>query len=402
MPANFGVNWAGTSTIATNTTLSNVTVGSSSDAAAITGGGGAISYLLAAANTSTGFQGGRFGVMAQLVLAAPTTLHAASDGLVGLGAKVIGAANGGGVATGFGVSGFGLGAIFGANPWATLHSGATFYNECIGQEVDASINTGASVNNFAIQQLVLTNDHAVQGMRRDAGLVVASQVGATAGVRTLMTFGDPDAQWPVDPNGYIASAMLGQNNATNASTAAGGIDLTMADFTGSGARGGGFAWRSQGFQVLNSGAVQAGFGVLDGSTGGLKIDAPYSQMTSTPAVAAGGANWTTGDAAQDVNGNIVRVTATAGVVSAVTVLKRGWIISAPSNPVSFTALTRTGAALGSGLTLTLTWTPNQKIAFFGTTPAAKPTVTGSKAANAALTSLMTALSSLGLVTDSTT
>jgi hypothetical protein len=206
----------------------------------------------------------------------------------------------------------------------------------------------------------------------------------------------------VDANGYLAVAMLGQNNSTNASTAAGGIDLTMADFTGSGPRGGGFAWRSQGYQVLNSGAVQAGFGSLDGSAGGLKIDAPYQQMSGTPTVSAGGSNWTTGDVAQDANGNLVRVTASAGVATAVTVLKRGWATSPPSNPVAFTSLTRAGAALGSGLTLTLAWTANQKIGFFGGTPAAKPTVSGSKGANAALGSLMTALSALGLVTDTTT
>ena len=40
--------------------------------------------------------------------------------------------------------------------------------------------------------------------------------------------------------------------------------------------------------------------------------------------------------------------------------------------------------------------------FFGTTPIAKPTVTGSKGGNAALASLMTALADYGLVTDSTT
>ena len=42
------------------------------------------------------------------------------------------------------------------------------------------------------------------------------------------------------------------------------------------------------------------------------------------------------------------------------------------------------------------------LGFFTSTPVAKPTVTGSKGANAALGSLMTALSGLGLVTDSTT
>ena len=41
------------------------------------------------------------------------------------------------------------------------------------------------------------------------------------------------------------------------------------------------------------------------------------------------------------------------------------------------------------------------IAFYGATPVAKITVTGSKGANAALTSLMAALVSLGLVIDTT-
>jgi hypothetical protein len=41
------------------------------------------------------------------------------------------------------------------------------------------------------------------------------------------------------------------------------------------------------------------------------------------------------------------------------------------------------------------------IGFYGTTPIAKPTVTGSRGANAALASLMTALANLGLVVNST-
>lgn len=40
------------------------------------------------------------------------------------------------------------------------------------------------------------------------------------------------------------------------------------------------------------------------------------------------------------------------------------------------------------------------IGFYGATPAAKPTVTGGKGANAALTSLLSALATLGLITDS--
>ena len=41
------------------------------------------------------------------------------------------------------------------------------------------------------------------------------------------------------------------------------------------------------------------------------------------------------------------------------------------------------------------------VGFYGTSPQAKPTVTGSRGGNAALASLLTALATLGLITDST-
>lgn len=46
--------------------------------------------------------------------------------------------------------------------------------------------------------------------------------------------------------------------------------------------------------------------------------------------------------------------------------------------------------------------PSHKIGFYGATPIVKPTVTGSRAGNAALASLLTELDNLGLITDSTT
>jgi hypothetical protein len=44
--------------------------------------------------------------------------------------------------------------------------------------------------------------------------------------------------------------------------------------------------------------------------------------------------------------------------------------------------------------------PTDQFGFFGATPVAKPTVTGSRGANAALQSLLAALANLGLITDS--
>lgn len=57
--------------------------------------------------------------------------------------------------------------------------------------------------------------------------------------------------------------------------------------------------------------------------------------------------------------------------------------------------TRTPIAFGANGTASI-------LGFHGTAPVVKPTVTGSKAANAALTSLLTALAGYGLITDSST
>jgi hypothetical protein len=43
----------------------------------------------------------------------------------------------------------------------------------------------------------------------------------------------------------------------------------------------------------------------------------------------------------------------------------------------------------------------KQVGFYGTTPASKPTVSGSRGGNEALESLLTALATLGLITDST-
>jgi hypothetical protein len=57
---------------------------------------------------------------------------------------------------------------------------------------------------------------------------------------------------------------------------------------------------------------------------------------------------------------------------------------------------------GGNLLIQGTDSGGAKLGFFGTAPQAKPTVTGSRGANAALTNLLTVLANLGLLTDSTT
>lgn len=80
--------------------------------------------------------------------------------------------------------------------------------------------------------------------------------------------------------------------------------------------------------------------------------------------------------------------------------------SATGNAVSVTA---TGSdsniqlnLSGKGTSGVQVGAASQAVGFYGTTPGAKQTVTGSRGANAALASLLTALATLGLITDSST
>lgn len=80
-----------------------------------------------------------------------------------------------------------------------------------------------------------------------------------------------------------------------------------------------------------------------------------------------------------------------------------WRISADGG-AQFNGLVITDAnvQLGTATGTQFGTATNQKLAFYGSTPVVKPTVSGSKGANAALTSLMTALAALGLCIDTTT
>lgn len=60
-----------------------------------------------------------------------------------------------------------------------------------------------------------------------------------------------------------------------------------------------------------------------------------------------------------------------------------------------------GPSLASGPGILLQDTSSRKLGFFGGTPGAKPTVSGSRGSNAALADLLTELATLGLITDST-
>jgi len=73
-----------------------------------------------------------------------------------------------------------------------------------------------------------------------------------------------------------------------------------------------------------------------------------------------------------------------------------WMLENVTTPLISVNVATHATALGGALTIA------GNVGFFGGAAAAKPTITGSKGANAALTSLLAGLASLGILTDSTT
>jgi hypothetical protein len=94
-------------------------------------------------------------------------------------------------------------------------------------------------------------------------------------------------------------------------------------------------------------------------------------------------------------GMSINTAGSATIGTGLTVTSGGATITAAGVAISAGGL----AVVGGSATDTLKVTGNQ--GFYNTAPISKQTVSGSKASNAALASLMTALAALGLVTDST-
>lgn len=89
-------------------------------------------------------------------------------------------------------------------------------------------------------------------------------------------------------------------------------------------------------------------------------------------------SWGMGSGHTSINGTLTLANLTSGVL------------------ITGVAVTTSGLITASSLKV------SGSVGFYGTTPISKPTVTGSKGANAALASLLTQLAALGLITDSTT
>jgi len=352
--ANLIANWAGSSTIAGNTAATAVKMGDSSDNLSMPSG--SRDELLVASNYGgTSFDGGRNGVMVQMNWNTASTVSTALAGLVGFNSKVTASASAGGTSTNY------LGSIFGANPWADCQTGATFFANCVGAEVDGALQTGASASNFTVFQAVLTSDHATHGVVGDDGYTLVAQTGASAGVRIGFLMGSNSAQFPLDPNGYLFQAEAGENYSTVPSVASGGEDFLQATFSGSGINGGGFAFRTEGASsspataIDNVGAIKLGSVYASATATTFTLDTSLFSFGGLATLVSGGSNFTVDDLVDDGYGNVFFVNTVPIVSTSDLTLKyraEGRTSAPAVSSLNFKSLTRTGAAYGSGLSVT--------------------------------------------------
>ena len=212
---------------------------------------------------------------------------------------------------------------------------ATNFDNVIGAEIDAFMDTGTSTHRRAVLQLV-GGDRGSQGYWEDWGALITSTQTAGAGLLDPLILSNNDANsygiafWDQDTGGYQHMA--------------GGVDMMRVVADGNGPSGGGFLMRWPNGALTNptgefaGGTLQLGGASLAPSSTGLTIDVPlYGLSSAAPSIVSGGTGWTANEWATDGYGNWGQATTVvAGVVTVLTVRVFGQVPSAHNGTVTWT------------------------------------------------------------------
>jgi hypothetical protein len=328
-------------------------------------------------NIDTGATGDRTGIYALLTVTGTSgdvaAGRAGGPAYVSVGGSVQMNANQGGT----NLTTAAAGGVFGANFLANLGAGATNIGTLVGTEISVGAAAGSSLKNKLGLQIVQTSNDAVSATNGDEiGILMANQAvqGSAPGWQAGLSFGSANAAFPIKTGGTLIKA--GTNSGTM--NAAFGIDLRNVIF---------------GQQSL----WLPGFAVAGGNV----ADSVMNRLTVIPGVTStSDIVFQQGGAGQfQFNGNI---------------LTSGWFMGNPDG--STLSLGSTNAIrINGGVQPEIQVVGSAKMFFlasggfqfngpvgFSAVPISRPTVSGSRGGNAALASLLTALSTYGLVTDSTT
>jgi hypothetical protein len=238
------------------------------------------------------------------------------------------------------------------------------------------------------------------------------------------THGDPTAQTLVlGPGASVGTSV--NATAIGAGTLVGADNGTAI---GAAAEAANISSTAIGYSTLAAGDRAAAVGALCSATGNDAVAVGHGSSASGAAAVAVGessiasADYSvavgTGTSATGAGAIALGSDATAAAPDSAAIGPRATVAVGHSNSMAFGADAATTAAdqivLGTGTTMvyvpgefrvlgdTVIGSGGSKVGFFGGAGVTKPAVTGSRSGNAALASLLTALSDLGLITDSTT
>lgn len=164
-------------------------------------------------------QGGRQGIIGTAALVSTSSASNTNRNYVGVQGVGITAVNDNGTA------GMPAGAMFGASSIGGLQTGATHWLNVTGYEFNCFIQAGASAAYKSIVQFSAEVRDRVQGAVVDAMLWLYNQSASNPGWNFGILWDGVNQIWPIAPTGTII--------ATNAGTAATGIDFSATTLSGS-------------------------------------------------------------------------------------------------------------------------------------------------------------------------
>jgi hypothetical protein len=141
-----------------------------------------------------------------------------------------------------------VGGFFASNEMALLYTGATWWEELCGYELDVGISTGASASYKHGIKVNLWNSNAVAGTGGADTAYSTSSNNAnspTAGWDVVYAVGDGYGYWPVKTTGRIIGVVAGPGGGP-ARNAAWGVDFSTVTFSGGLIRGPGFTVNGNG------------------------------------------------------------------------------------------------------------------------------------------------------------
>ena len=231
---------------------------------------------------------------------------------------------------------------------------------------------GIQPNLLSGENVLLNNYYNGTPTRGSAGISINTYPGIGSGAPQNAAL-----NYPIDAGLVIAGA---------AGDPAGTKNSRQGFTTGIRLGGAGVAWDG-----IASSRIGTGISMTDYETAGIVIGAPFTAATPI-GINITGATLTYGI---DLKSGTYTANAAIRLPNTGAIVWRNVGDSADVNGISMSSSVVT-------ISTSLKASNVPGIGFYGTAATAKQTVTGSKGANAALTSLMTALATIGLVTDSTT